>query len=99
MTKKRYTMAMIAIILSISSAFAFKPASSKTTATTYYWYAVKSGSSWNWQSTEPSGASCQSGSATCEISTSIPGTPMSGGFPASYTAVQGADKQSVLVVN
>jgi len=93
MRKLKLNFGIMAMILGVSAAVAFKPATAVAKPTTYTWYAVKSGSTFTWQSTRPSGA-CVAATGTCEISTTIAGTPANGGYPASYSVVLGADKNS-----
>ena len=91
-------MALIAMVIAVTAAFAFKPAIAKKSRFTTDYYSVADnpdGSKWHWVTTQPSGKSCTDGSATCEIATSVPGTPPANGFPSSYTVVQGPDGASV----
>jgi hypothetical protein len=85
-------MAIIAIILGVSSAFAVKADAFKHNETTYYWYATSSdGVNYSWVSSPPSNTSCQPMTKpACEISTSVSGTPPANGFPSSYTVVESA---------
>ena len=94
MKKLKLNIAMIAMVLGVSAAFAFKPAEAKVTKANFTWYAVKTGTgTFSWQSTQPAG-SCVAATGTCEISTTIAGTPPANGYPASYSVLQGSDKHS-----
>lgn len=81
---KRVKMAFMALaaVGSIGSAFAFSPAAKKN-LTTYY--AVKSGSSFIWQTTPPPRETCQSTvqNVACTIVTATP--PTNGQMPAGQT--------------
>jgi len=94
--KFEINLAMIAVVLGITAAFALAPAKVKAGRNVYYWYAVKDGAShYSWETSPPAGYSCQSGNATCEISVTTTGTPAANELPASYTPVEGTDKESL----
>lgn len=98
MKKLKINIAIVAILLGVSSAFAFKPSKPVVNRFATNYYAVADspdGSTWHWVATQPTGLVCDEGKATCEISTTIAGTPPSNGFPSSYTVQQGLDKKSV----
>jgi hypothetical protein len=94
MTRFKINIALIAMFLGVTAAFAFKPEPIKVSKfdTIYYAKATNpNGSQFHWQTNQPSG-SCQSGSATCKISTSV--TPVDNELPSSYTPLQGPDGAS-----
>jgi hypothetical protein len=78
---KRFKMAFMALaaLSSIGGAFAFSPVAKKNTTT---YYAVKSGSSFIWQTTQPARLKCLSTAVnvTCTIVTANP--PVDGQMPA-----------------
>ena len=87
---------MLGMVLGVTAALAFKPAEAKIAKTDTIYFSVADnadGSQFHWVTAQPTGRSCQSGEATCKISTSL--TPVSNQLPASYTALQGADGDSV----
>lgn len=77
----KLAMMALAALSSIGTAFAFSPAAKKN-ATTYY--AVKSGSSFVWQTQQPSRLNCSptAMSATCTITTA--NAPVDGQIPAGH---------------
>jgi hypothetical protein len=88
-----FKMAILAMVLGVGSAFAFKADALKHKQTTFFWYATSSdGVNYSWVSSPPANTSCQPMTKpACEISTTDPGTPPANGFPASYTVVSEAD--------
>jgi hypothetical protein len=98
MKKTRIKIAVIAAILGFSYAFTFKIIAIRNKQTTFIWYAVSTdGINFSWVSSIPPGYTCQMGHGTCEISTTIPGTPPNNGYPSSYIDLEGADHQSLLM--
>lgn len=98
MKRIRINLAIIAVILAVTAAFAFKPVSPTVSRFSTNYYAVADnlqGTAWHWVTTQPAGKSCSDGSATCEINTTVSGMPPANGFPSSYTVIQGVDQASV----
>jgi hypothetical protein len=96
MKKVKFNIAMIAIVLGISAAFAFKPKEAKANPTKHFWYAVQDAPNhYIWQTSPPANYTCQDGVATCEISVQTTGTPTPNQLPSTYVPEGGPDQQSV----
>jgi hypothetical protein len=92
--------AILAVILGISSVFAFKANEPKHNPLNQVLYAVSpDGINFSWASSPPTGTSCQQATGTCKISTSQTGTPAPNTYPSSYTVLEGADKHSAYMPN
>lgn len=88
-----FKVAVIAIVLGVTGAFAVKAHTVKPRGTVD-WYAYSAdGINYTWVSTPPANTSCQPlTKPACEISTTVAGTPPANGFPSSYTVVAGPNR-------
>ncbi|GAC1310355.1 MAG: hypothetical protein NVSMB24_27420 [Mucilaginibacter sp.] len=100
MHKIKSGIAIFAVILGISSAFAFKANEPKHNPLNQTLYAISTdGVNFSWVSSPPANYSCQQATGTCEISTPVTGTPAPDTYPSSYTVLQGTDKHSAYMPN